>query len=393
MENKFNQKRFRELLKKGIGTRTQKEFAEQTGMAQATISRMFNDEVISCPKVKTLEVFAANMPNVSLSELMSACGYKMPTIEDAVKQMESDISDYFAFGSSDERLDIYENAYEITSGLQPFLTKDTRKVNIIRSEMKELPPKMTKKGAENGTKVQALWSYDNYVCCTMFSVFYLETKSGKIILVDTDIDKDAGEKEGYIQHTQVEIKKEVRETMQRFKAFFGGMTDKEGNPVPAFPQTYPGTGFYFTGTPAGFTDFLNAHADTFCDSRENSALYRRVVEGEDPETVFAEYGELYAIHEKGTGAVIADIMRKESGEGFAYFAPEEKLPEEQRNACIMVMEKLDFMEMIPKERLIYISQCAKELQIPEFGQVYYHTICEETRGQVYETDKFFIHQE
>ncbi|MGN0415964.1 MAG: hypothetical protein ACI4FX_10820 [Agathobacter sp.] len=56
--------------------------------------------------MKTLEVFAAHMPNVSLSELMSACGYEMPGIEDAVAKMESDIEDFLAFGQSDHRLDV-----------------------------------------------------------------------------------------------------------------------------------------------------------------------------------------------------------------------------------------------------------------------------------------------
>ena len=58
MENKntgFQEKEFKELLRKGIGSRTQKEFAAQTGIAQETISRMLNDTGISCPRIKTLD--------------------------------------------------------------------------------------------------------------------------------------------------------------------------------------------------------------------------------------------------------------------------------------------------------------------------------------------------
>ena len=96
-EKKFNQKKFRELLKKGIGLRTQKEFAVQAGMSPATINRMLNEDVIARPKIKTLETLASHMHNVSYSELMDACGYETPGIEEVVRSLESDISDFFAF--------------------------------------------------------------------------------------------------------------------------------------------------------------------------------------------------------------------------------------------------------------------------------------------------------
>ena len=64
-ENKFNQKKFRELLKKGIGLRTQKEFAAQAGMSPATINRMLNEDVIARPKIKTLEALTNHMHNVT----------------------------------------------------------------------------------------------------------------------------------------------------------------------------------------------------------------------------------------------------------------------------------------------------------------------------------------
>ena len=100
MENKntgFQEKEFKELLRKGIGSRTQKEFAAQTGIAQETISRMLNDTGISCPRMKTLETISSKMTNVTLSELMVACGYQVPDIEDVIRKFESDIDDFFQF--------------------------------------------------------------------------------------------------------------------------------------------------------------------------------------------------------------------------------------------------------------------------------------------------------
>ena len=390
MENTFNQKRFRELLKKGIGNRTQKEFAEQVNMAQATISRMLNDEVISCPKVKTLEVFAAHMPNVSLSELMSACGYEMPGIEDAVAKMESDVEDFFAFGQSDNRLDVVADVDTLMKNMEAFLSRDTRKVRVM-ALLGEVTREMKDRGAEEAVHVSITWKYDCFACCTAFDLFYVETKSGKVIVIGSSITEEPDIREGYIRHTKVEDSREISRETRDIYAMLKEIIGADGKTCKVSPQTWAGAGFYYDKTPEGFLDFLNAHADTFCDSRENADMYRRVTEGEDADAVFADYeGHL---HTFGTGAVVADIMRKESGDNYVYLTEDEEIPKEQRNACIMARNYYDLMEPIPKKQLIYIHQCAKELKIPEFGAVYYHTTCMELRGQCYKTDRFWENQD
>lgn len=66
-------------------------------MSPATINRMLNEDVIARPKIKTLEALTNHMHNVTYSELMDACGYETPGIEEVVRGLESDISDFFAF--------------------------------------------------------------------------------------------------------------------------------------------------------------------------------------------------------------------------------------------------------------------------------------------------------
>ena len=111
MKEKFNQENFRKLLRKGIGERTQKEFAKQTHVALITINHMLNKPQIPHPKQKTLKAFAENMENVSLEELMVACGYAELSIEDMVRNLEASINDFFL---KQNRM-FFENEEEISA--------------------------------------------------------------------------------------------------------------------------------------------------------------------------------------------------------------------------------------------------------------------------------------
>ena len=175
-ENKFNQKKFRELLKKGIGLRTQKEFAAQAGMSPATINRMLNEDVIARPKIKTLEALTNHMHNVTYSELMDACGYETPGIEEVVRGLESDISDFFAFSDG---ISFFPSMEAMFERLHSFVQRDG--VQIVRVKEKEntgddIPGNIKEKGAEEETIVSINWRYNNCECQTEFHVYYILTK-------------------------------------------------------------------------------------------------------------------------------------------------------------------------------------------------------------------------
>ena len=69
-------RRFRELLRCGIGDRSQRSFAKEAGITPEHVNRLLNSEIISQPSKETLEKMAAVMNTVSLNELLEACGYK-----------------------------------------------------------------------------------------------------------------------------------------------------------------------------------------------------------------------------------------------------------------------------------------------------------------------------
>lgn len=387
-ENKFNQKKFRELLKKGIGLRTQKEFAVQAGMSPATINRMLNEDVIARPKIKTLETLASHMHNVSYSELMDACGYETPGIEEVVRSLESDISDFFAFSDG---ISFFPSMEEMLERLRSFIQRDG--VQIVRANGKEntgddIPEDVKEKGAEEKTTVSIEWRYNNCECNTEFHVYYILTKGDKVIIVDNDIDKlfeaPAGTKETYIQHTAIVSTKYSPAALRLLENIFGGVLP--GVDVEILPATYAGYGFEVKETPKGFVDFLNLHSDTFCDCEENTQLYRRVVEGEDPEEVFREYGNsAFAV---GPCGVIADIMKKETEEEYMYYTEDDRLPKDMRNACIMNRAEYDFIEPLSNDTKYYLYECARTLKLPTFGVVYHNTTIQKAVCWQYNTETF-----
>lgn len=382
----FHEKEFKELLRKGIGSRTQQEFATKTGIAPATISRMLNDNGIPCPRIKTLETFAANMVNVSLSELLTACGYQAPDIKDIVIKIESNVDDFFQLKA--DELDIYGNIEKLKNKLLKFLDKDDLKLTIKDRKYTEADQtagfqQVWPSGAEDSKIFELTWEYDHYVCKTSFSVYYIETMKGNMILVGSDIAYILHDSDEYVQNTLVKEKKKCTQEARLLHAIFGTENDK------TLPETYAGYGFYLDGIPDGFVDFLNKHADTFCYTKENMKLYCRVMNGEPAEEVFAEYWDCNESC-MGVCAVISDIMSLETGKGYLYYEPDEKLPKEAQNSCIMERFPYDIVDRIEKEQLKYIYQCARELKIQKFGVVYYHTTIQEETEQLYNLDSFYL---
>lgn len=389
MENKntgFQEKEFKELLRKGIGSRTQKEFAAQTGIAQETISRMLNDTGISCPRIKTLETIASKMSNVTLSELMVACGYQMPDIEDVIRKFESDIDDFFQFKA--EGLDIYEDLKDLKNKILKFLIPGRGAVSINftdygKSDMEQGFIQVWPEGAEESKVMEITWEYDRSICCTTFNIYYICTAKGKMILVGSDILNKLHESGPYIQNTIVKEKKSYEQEARLLRAIFGSKTDRR------FPYAHAGYGLYLDGLPEGFTDFLNKHADTFCCTKENMELYNRILEGESAEKVFSDFWDCNGCN-CGFGAVISDIMSMESGREYLYYEPDEYVPEEDRNSCIMERAEHDMIDRMEKSQVKYLYQCARELKIQKFGVVYYHTTIQEETDQLYDLDNFYL---
>ena len=63
-ETRKEYKEFRELLRKGIGLRTQKEFANTVGISPAYLNKMLKNDLIPTPTRETLNNIAKHMPSI-----------------------------------------------------------------------------------------------------------------------------------------------------------------------------------------------------------------------------------------------------------------------------------------------------------------------------------------
>lgn len=397
-ENKFDQKQFQKLLRKGIGIRSQKEFAEQTGISPVTINRMLNGEKIARPKMETLTTFARSMSKVSLNELLSACGYPSESIEDKVFSVEEEIKKFI--DESKKKFVVFRDL----SILQAELQNSIKTENIVSAD-----DIVAQSGGELGLPTEDIicfdvfWNHDEFLCHTIFRVYCMLTKNDQIIVysssLDTPDEADTAfftENRKKIAHTTVT--KQDKKVIDGFTpedrllhAIFGDIdADRR-------PTTLIGCGFYYKGVPEGFREFLNKHADVFCNIKEKSLLYQEfLIPGSDPEDVFKDYrnideNDIFRKTPDGTGvgAVIADIMRTETGKDFFFFSKDSNLPEDAQNECIMF--RMDhYPEQLGSDIIAMLYSYAKELGIPEFGMVYYNTTCVIKENLLFETNKMYL---
>lgn len=372
--------KFRKLLKKGIGLRTQKQFAEQTGLAKETINRMINFDTIPRPKLKTLETLADNMNSVSREELMEACGYEVPNINEMIYAMENDIEDFFAFG---EETNCYNSLTSLVEKLNAFVNKCSCTTYYNKECDISIPEKYEKKGAEDCSQINVKWKYRDLIYVTEFHVFYVISRKGQLLLIGSDIEEKWENKDKRINHTTIRSSKITPE--KRLLSTIFGIDLGE---ITKIPTNIPGYGIEFNEEiPAGFTDFLNAHSGTFCDSTEHTDMYKRIIAGEDPDTVFQAYK--YDGSDIGPCAVIAEIMSKETGRNFEFCDMDIDLSRESQNVCIMERINIPFgrIEAPDKKLINYLYDCAKILHVKKFGVVSYHSAYEVSKEYQFNIDE------
>lgn len=70
-ENKGEYKEFRNLLRRGIGTKTQKAFAEEIEISKEHLNRLLNNREISRPSIGLLKKMAAHMQMITERMLLN----------------------------------------------------------------------------------------------------------------------------------------------------------------------------------------------------------------------------------------------------------------------------------------------------------------------------------
>lgn len=384
---------FRKLLREGIGSRTQKEFAEAAGITKEHVNRMLNAETINRPTLTTLKSIAEQMSKVTLSELMAACGYEIIPMKDRILKQES----LLAAGFEDPSVKgiPWKSLDDMLYTLDSLFLEEPTKFNVLKTG-----ESTAREPGEEYAVVEAHWGDSEFQFTTVMLLYYCTTAKGNTILLGYSLDPeilkqnqffqtDPGLKRTWLKYwdnglTGCSIGKQVKPgeksiEERMLEAIFGHRE--------TYTSVIPGFGFYYHETPAGFVDFLIAHRAAFCINKERSEMYQRVVlQGEDPDEVFEEFEDPYTEY-TGTGAVVSEIMKREVQPGFAYWKKADENDDAPDDSCIMV----EANSKKEQDRLVNIVyQAAKLLQIPEFGTVYHKCKLEKENACHYKTSEYHI---
>ena len=271
-------RKFRELLRCGIGDRSQRSFAKEAGITPEHVNRLLNSETISQPSRETLEKMASVMNTVSLNELLEACGYQTVDPNEMARRAYDLLTEGYdtltkgrltAWDSLEELLDILAKQYSGEDGAFSVLCQ--REYHGTKEESY----------AEQCALLKYQWADMDYAYKLFFLILYNRTERGKILFVNLigGMDKIMEQEGRYMERycglrrfsdemgcytfaDRREQKKSSREEASLLSAIFS----MDGY----FIKTDVGYGFYYRETPAGFLDFLTAHAAAFTTTKEGA---------------------------------------------------------------------------------------------------------------------------
>lgn len=391
MENN-NYRTFQELLRKGMGSRSQTEFAKVSGISRGNLNRMLN-KTDTIPSVSVLKKIASCMHSVTLDELLVSCGYEPLDITSAIKKNMFLIKDGLSNCYIAAKL---SSVSDVIDFLNTLYIEDESKFFITKSETnktKYIP------AAEDYTIIEQHWTVGKYKCITYFAVFYVTTTNGQLIVLGNVTDyykmteleiitpkmEEVFKKETFDRDnlTYYEEIPEITEEEKKASKFLKHILSTSGT----YTETIVGCGFYYENTPKEFLEFLMDNASYFCVTRENSDLYRQATQTDkDIDEIFSEFTYY---DEQGTGAAIAFILNRKTGQDFMYYSKDGRCDESKGCIiCPFTNNKEDYVR-IPSTLLQETFFTARALGIAEFGMVYYTYVVDKHNDQVYKTEDFF----
>ena len=369
-DTKGEYREFRELLRRGIGTRTQKAFAEEAGISKEHLNRLLNNKEISRPSAAILKNMASHMNTITERMLLEACGYEIEPIADRVKRCEAAIKEGLGNLVSADYLQPWKSVADALQTMDILYMEENGKFEF---QEEELCSEDGHRWAEKEMRYEYHWGDGENLCTTMGTIYYSRTENGNLIFLDF------GE-----PRTTIRSKKEVEKTRMEerlLKAIFGDDDEKQ-----VITTTF-GYGFHYPETPPGFVDFLNEYRGTFCTNKARSKMLLQIIdEGKDADEVFADFET--DKHGDGTGGAVAEILSSELGIYFYYYRHDEKLSEEDSPNCIMVEDGTSKSSTFSREEfLLNLHHAADVLQIPQFGHIY-HSYLAPVQMRLYDTKSF-----
>lgn len=388
MPEPFNE--FKGLLKAGIGDRTYKDFAKAAGISPEWITRTLNNKKIPQPSRNTLEKIAPYMTGgITLDMLLGACGYKDTTrassasgerlrlsIAERIVKNADDIEEGLA--ATIQLKQFWEESREFFHYFNMLFAVENLSHTIL--DTKAYFGARVKE-AEQCMLVNLHWEDSSCQCSTYAVIYYVCTERGKLFFFGYSLNmadiREAGFK---LPDNAVVMRSE------KGVPFVSLCEHKTAHPLKGcvdealrtmldcdtYCNTICGFGFQFDESlsPETFLDFIKVpkHQTTFCTSSTQKQLFEKITISEDPFAVVSSHGD------KETGlsgylAIIAHIMRKETGVNFLCFTGDSSLGENYDHILVEVNEihiHKDILSGICREY-------AKELGLKHFGY-YYHTV-------------------
>ena len=407
---------FRNLLRKCIGNKSQKDFAKESGISIEHLNRMLNNETISQPAVKTLiKIYEASKSAVSYKELLESAGYTFDkenhreilcerrelTLYQRMQAVADELETGFKRMISKQR--IYPGFADVI--MDYMSNQQVQKVTFSSDSIDNDKQDTDMHNGEMYRKFSAKWyinkdAYTKLRTETYFNLYYVCTSSGNIILTDVAIDgatlmstnsvpeyiTEIFENETnisklpFISVSEEEKVEDGSPELKLLERIFGKEEDKID-----LMHAFMGTGFVYEKTPEGFLAFFLKRTELFRETPEEVELLEEVEDlfdnSEDIDIPTDRLDEIFADYScqmmKGTGAAVTALINRELlANGKDYFVNYEESEEKFRDTFkpVIYIEEDILVKIryeqgkgkcdeIENELLSY----AKELKVPTFG--------------------------
>lgn len=323
---KTNKEMFRNLILNAMKGMSQTEFAAKCGISLSHFNRMLKDVSISTPSKLTLQKIADNS-SANYDDLLKACGYiiepdpknsipllplkdrlqiNLKELHEAVSQLTKTPRLY---SSLEEFFDLCNILYT-TQNMKVYYSKP------IEYEFTDVP------FAEFYSK--CYFTIENAHACgkVFFLLYYTRTISGKYLIADMKSDILSLKQTGVVKSDDKIFTEDFAYNIipfndgksakdRLFEAIFQYDMD-----IIKYENTLVGFGFKTPEIPY-FDDFIHNHMDTIRQMPKAKEMYDEGMKNHSlPREIYQDYhtnGD-----EKGIGALIADILRQETGFDYEY---------------------------------------------------------------------------
>lgn len=342
MAEKREYTEFRSLLKEAMGNKSQKEFAEMTGLSSEHLNRMLNQALIARPSEQTLQKIVQAVPMLDARALYSSCGYEprgrimmdlaKMSLTDVMRMVATKLKMGFSLMVQEMRcwpsLDDVLREYRSRYGWELFniqVSNDTWKQNMDEFH----------KGYYSVFCV-AHWMKSNGLLTyhkgeTFFMLYFMKLDNGMYFLTDVAIDGRTLSLYGNLPEYLKEMVYEDGEDMTSFpyccvttekqrpensglvklqNAIFGRREETE-----LYSMQY-GLGAVYEGTPARFVDYVLENQDYFGFSAREQEIMDNLSDIQAGTSSFTPEQATEGFYFDGTegpGAILTAILHRKFG--------------------------------------------------------------------------------